>query len=177
LILFSVLNHTGGQTPLTPSARISALNIVGDLLRKVGVRINVQSSQSVNLLIKYCEIFLCEKTISKNSTFVRLPDYHDYFVTYFLVVRKLSLFLDLLKWHILHMYCIITGCSLFQALETKLASCRNFVNNQQPRNAKAGSNSPLNSPRWVPYDWVVALIVVLLYSNHLCLKFTGTRNL
>ena len=26
-----------GSTPLTPSARISALNIVGDLLRKVGV--------------------------------------------------------------------------------------------------------------------------------------------
>ena len=30
-------NHTGTGTPLTPSARISALNIVGDLLRKVGV--------------------------------------------------------------------------------------------------------------------------------------------
>ena len=30
--------HTGyGTSPLTPSARISALNIVGDLLRKVGV--------------------------------------------------------------------------------------------------------------------------------------------
>ena len=28
-----------GGTPLTPSARISALNIVGDLLRKVGVSI------------------------------------------------------------------------------------------------------------------------------------------
>lgn len=27
-----------GTTPLTPAARISALNIVGDLLRKVGVR-------------------------------------------------------------------------------------------------------------------------------------------
>ena len=35
-LFFSVLSHTGG-TPLTPSARISALNIVGDLLRKVGV--------------------------------------------------------------------------------------------------------------------------------------------
>ncbi len=32
----AVLNQNGG-TPLTPSARISALNIVGDLLRKVGV--------------------------------------------------------------------------------------------------------------------------------------------
>ena len=30
--------HAGyGSSPLTPSARISALNIVGDLLRKVGV--------------------------------------------------------------------------------------------------------------------------------------------
>ena len=41
---FSDLTHTTsggnggvGNTPLTPSARISALNIVGDLLRKVGV--------------------------------------------------------------------------------------------------------------------------------------------
>ena len=34
--IITVLNQNGG-TPLTPSARISALNIVGDLLRKVGV--------------------------------------------------------------------------------------------------------------------------------------------
>lgn len=32
---------TGSQTPLTPSARVSALNIVGDLLRKVGFHIIV----------------------------------------------------------------------------------------------------------------------------------------
>lgn len=58
-----------GGTPLTPSARISALNIVGDLLRKVG------------------------------------------------------------------------------ALESKLASCRNFVK-EPPRGSKAPSgNSPVNSPR------------------------------
>lgn len=32
--------HAGyGSSPLTPSARISALNIVGDLLRKVGVSV------------------------------------------------------------------------------------------------------------------------------------------
>ncbi|CAH3044282.1 unnamed protein product [Porites lobata] len=63
--------HTGyGSSPLTPSARISALNIVGDLLRKVG------------------------------------------------------------------------------ALESKLASCRNFVKDQ-PRNPRGstGSNSPADSPR------------------------------
>ena len=34
----------------------------------------------------------------------------------------------------------------FQALESKLASCRNFVK-EQPRNNKSGSSSPLNSPR------------------------------
>ena len=30
-------SHTNQQQPLTPSARISALNIVGDLLRKVRI--------------------------------------------------------------------------------------------------------------------------------------------
>ncbi|KAK2160804.1 hypothetical protein LSH36_127g18066 [Paralvinella palmiformis] len=64
----NIMNTNSGQTPLTPSARISALNIVGDLLRKVG------------------------------------------------------------------------------ALETKLASCKNFVNNQQPRNSKSGATTPLHSP-------------------------------
>lgn len=33
----SPLHTAYGTSPLTPSARISALNIVGDLLRKVGV--------------------------------------------------------------------------------------------------------------------------------------------
>lgn len=33
------LDDSTGGTPLTPAARISALNIVGDLLRKVGVRL------------------------------------------------------------------------------------------------------------------------------------------
>lgn len=60
----SVLSGHPQGTPLTPSARISALNIVGDLLRKVG------------------------------------------------------------------------------ALESKLASCRNFVNNQQPRSVRSPSSSP-----------------------------------
>jgi len=58
-----------GGTPLTPSARISALNIVGDLLRKVG------------------------------------------------------------------------------ALETKLASCRNFVKDPPRGSNPRGGNSPVNSPR------------------------------
>ncbi|XP_077491584.1 nuclear distribution protein nudE-like 1 isoform X3 [Amblyomma americanum] len=33
-----------GQTPLTPSARVSALNIVGDLLRKVGTMVTVAAA-------------------------------------------------------------------------------------------------------------------------------------
>jgi len=33
---FSTSHHNGSTPPLTPSARISALGIVGDLLRKVG---------------------------------------------------------------------------------------------------------------------------------------------
>lgn len=39
LLLFSAVlsNGYGSNSPLTPSARISALNIVSDLLRKVGV--------------------------------------------------------------------------------------------------------------------------------------------
>ncbi|XP_076045544.1 nuclear distribution protein nudE-like 1-B isoform X2 [Oratosquilla oratoria] len=35
----SLHNMTNGSVPMTPSARISALNIVGDLLRKVGMKI------------------------------------------------------------------------------------------------------------------------------------------
>lgn len=36
-LLSKALTNGYGNSPLTPSARISALNIVGDLLRKVGV--------------------------------------------------------------------------------------------------------------------------------------------
>lgn len=61
--------YSNSGSPFTASARISALNIVGDLLRKVG------------------------------------------------------------------------------ALESKLASCRNFVKDQPPRPLKSGSTSPVSSPR------------------------------
>jgi len=37
LLALSGLGSPSSGTPLTPAARISALNIVGDLLRKVGV--------------------------------------------------------------------------------------------------------------------------------------------
>ena len=36
---------------------------------------------------------------------------------------------------------------LLQALEAKLATCRNFVKDQ-PRSGKIGGNSPMNSPRY-----------------------------
>ena len=105
-------------TPLTPSARISALNIVGDLLRKVGV--------SASHVISCCCHTPC-------------------------VVEN---------WRICSAVCGYLSCSLwlhyllfhfivFQALESKLASCRNFVNSQ-PRHSKPGSvSSPSRSPRSV----------------------------
>ena len=37
LYLLSVSGNAAPFTPITPAARISALNIVGDLLRKLGV--------------------------------------------------------------------------------------------------------------------------------------------
>lgn len=40
------LEDSYGATPLTPAARISALNIVGDLLRKVGVSDSLLSQGS-----------------------------------------------------------------------------------------------------------------------------------
>lgn len=67
-------------TPLTTSARISALNIVGELLRKVGVR---------DALLKYVSI-------------------------------TTSLYFAAMSWFVFFLY-------LRQNLETKLASCRDFV--------------------------------------------------
>jgi hypothetical protein len=41
IFFIPVQQPRGGQTiPLTPPARISAMNIVGDLLRKVGVSVS-----------------------------------------------------------------------------------------------------------------------------------------
>ena len=43
-------NLGNGNVPMTPSARVSALNIVGDLLRKVGV-----SSIIIYFIIPSCK--------------------------------------------------------------------------------------------------------------------------
>lgn len=44
---------------------------------------------------------------------------------------------------------------MLQALEAKLATCRNFVKDQ-PRSGKIGGNSPMNSPRYVEDIFVEA---------------------
>ena len=44
---------SNGTTPLTPSARISALNIVGDLLRKVGVSMNGRFSRAISSVLSF----------------------------------------------------------------------------------------------------------------------------
>uniref|UniRef100_A0A8C5WT31 NudE neurodevelopment protein 1 n=1 Tax=Laticauda laticaudata TaxID=8630 RepID=A0A8C5WT31_LATLA len=79
-----------GAAPLTPAARISALNIVGDLLQKVGVRLWVLGGASGKAG--------CSPSIPSQAVGSRLTQ------------RGL--------------------CS--QALESKLASCRNFVYDQTP---------------------------------------------
>jgi hypothetical protein len=44
VLLVTVQQPRGGQNiPLTPPARISAMNIVGDLLRKVGVSVSADT--------------------------------------------------------------------------------------------------------------------------------------
>lgn len=50
------LDDSMGGTPLTPAARISALNIVGDLLRKVGVRL----IGSLGFAVASCLQDMCE---------------------------------------------------------------------------------------------------------------------
>ena len=109
-------------TPLTPSARISALNIVGDLLRKVGV-----SASYVIRLLLLSHAHYCGKLAYVTGSVVQFmlcPFYRIVCLYY-------------LPFHV------------FQALESKLASCRNFVNSQ-PRHSKPGSvSSPSHSPRSV----------------------------
>ncbi|RLW01578.1 hypothetical protein DV515_00007952 [Chloebia gouldiae] len=83
------LEDSYGATPLTPAARISALNIVGDLLRKVGV-----------------SDYLPGKSFGKLELLETAASYA--------VQRSLK------------------RVSCPQALESKLASCRNFVYDQSP---------------------------------------------
>lgn len=59
----SPLKMKNGGTPLAPSARISALNIVGDLLRKVGV-----SGFIPSLYIAYVDVTLTVTYVDKTIT-------------------------------------------------------------------------------------------------------------
>lgn len=66
MFYFSVAIPNGfGTSPLTPSARISALNIVGDLLRKVGVSIQLFITRCFNC--KGIELFLNLKSGKKKE--------------------------------------------------------------------------------------------------------------
>ena len=65
------LPHNQGQTPLTSSTRLSALNMVGDLLRKVGVS-NVQYSPRLyyidNPKALESRLNTCRTSISKDTS-------------------------------------------------------------------------------------------------------------
>lgn len=98
-LFFSVLSNIyGSNSPLTPSARISALNIVSDLLRKVGVS--------------------------------RFP--HISFVSFYVFVHT---------WLRIVISTIFILLPSPQALESKLAACRNFAKDQKARKTYSFDNS------------------------------------
>lgn len=108
-------NGYGSNSPLTPSARISALNIVSDLLRKVGV------SQSISF-----PVFLFKHQVS-GLLFSS--------ITSEVLCRKSQSF---------HSEVETSSSSVYvspQALESKLAACRNFAKDQKARKAYALDNS------------------------------------
>ncbi|XP_019521637.1 PREDICTED: nuclear distribution protein nudE homolog 1 isoform X3 [Hipposideros armiger] len=94
------LDDSVGGTPLTPAARISALNIVGDLLRKVG---RIEKPGAVSAPFGFYGIHLHQGQVLVQTS-------------------RLSL------------------CMFNKALESKLASCRNFVYEQSP-NRTSGPTS------------------------------------
>lgn len=94
-------NGYGSNSPLTPSARISALNIVSDLLRKVGVSHPCFQVSGLPFLL-------------------RKGEHHHY------------------HQHHHHHLCVNVSP---QALESKLAACRNFAKDQRARKAYALDNS------------------------------------
>jgi hypothetical protein len=58
-----VQQSRGGQNiPLTPPARISAMNIVGDLLRKVGVSVSADNVEQLAVLV-YVSLFHSSFTV------------------------------------------------------------------------------------------------------------------
>ena len=65
------LPHNQGQTPLTSSTRLSALNMVGDLLRKVGVscvQFKLIMLSIDNLKALESRLNTCRTSISKDTS-------------------------------------------------------------------------------------------------------------
>lgn len=108
-------NGYGSNSPLTPSARISALNIVSDLLRKVGV------SQS--------HLSSC---ISVYMPGFRSPIPFHYIIS-FVYSRNSQCFHNKAESSSSHVSP--------QALESKLAACRNFAKDQKARKTFTLDNS------------------------------------
>lgn len=98
LLVTALSNGYGSNSPLTPSARISALNIVSDLLRKVGV----------------------SKTLTHELEGV-----------------KITFYSPSLSFYPPHISVKIS----LQALESKLAACRNFAKDQRARKVYNLDNS------------------------------------
>lgn len=65
----AALTNGCGNSSLTPSARISALNIVGDLLRKVGVDIpfNLTHKYITFLVWGFCSLYESQGSQSKQT--------------------------------------------------------------------------------------------------------------
>ncbi|XP_056310226.1 LOW QUALITY PROTEIN: nuclear distribution protein nudE-like 1-B [Danio aesculapii] len=64
----ALTNGCGNGSPLTPSARISALNIVGDLLRKVGGNSSMLQSCALESKLAACRNFAKDQAARKNYT-------------------------------------------------------------------------------------------------------------
>ncbi|EEC19288.1 hypothetical protein IscW_ISCW013782 [Ixodes scapularis] len=131
----------GCQTPLTPSARVSALNIVGDLLRKVGVsthclcrRVRSSLAVDVNALVSSedparprCDSSPAThdetwESLRSHATQQAVACYNSEAAQDVYVNSKA---LDVLFARLL------LGHGLLRTLESKLASCRNFVKSPQ----------------------------------------------
>ena len=72
LCLFAGVPTVNGGTPLTPSARISALNIVGDLLRKVGVSIRALQQVTLSIFTEVISSYMTYDTHYKTECNIML---------------------------------------------------------------------------------------------------------
>jgi len=70
--LFAGVPTVNGGTPLTPSARISALNIVGDLLRKVGVSIRALQQVTLSIFTEVISSYMTYDTHYKTECNIML---------------------------------------------------------------------------------------------------------